>query len=237
MYKGALFKSNKYGVVEVVKYENKSRVLVKFLDTGNIDYSDSRQIRSGALKDHSAFDVVGVGRNDLYRHSTACKGKCYQMWFNMLFRCYNNGGSVGYEDCWVCTEWLTYSKFREWFLCNSITTEFKIAYQIDKDLKVYGNKIYSPDTCFLVSPKINTFLTKAGCVYYVKEKSTWYVASSAKGGKTEYISGFSSKHEAKIGALSYKIALADSLASEVQCPLISSKLKKYFRRELRDYLN
>ena len=29
---------------------------------------------------------------------------------------------------------------------------------LDKDLKVTGNKIYSPETCLFISPKVNGYL-------------------------------------------------------------------------------
>ena len=35
-YENKIFETSKYGSVEILKYENKKEVVVKFIDTGNV---------------------------------------------------------------------------------------------------------------------------------------------------------------------------------------------------------
>lgn len=95
--------------------------------------------------------VFGVATCDL----RGVRGtKSYSHWKNMLSRCYSNYHShVAYEACSVCDEWLLYSNFKRWFDEN-----YKEGYQLDKDILVKGNKVYSPETCSFVPRQINALL-------------------------------------------------------------------------------
>ena len=65
-----------------------------------------------------------------------------------------------YEKCSVCEEWHNYQKF----LLNGFAKNYyEIAQErmeIDKDILVKNNKIYSPDTCVFVPRRINSLLIK-----------------------------------------------------------------------------
>ena len=76
----------------------------------------------------------------------------------MLQRCYSESHLVRqptYKGCSVCEEWLTFSNFKSWM--EQQDWEGK---QLDKDLLVYKNKIYSPETCVFVSSVINSFFVE-----------------------------------------------------------------------------
>lgn len=80
----------------------------------------------------------------------------YRKWSNMLARCY--GGSKAkylarYKDVTVCDEWLRFSSFRDWMYSHDYE-----GMELDKDLKVDGNKVYSPDACLFIPHEINAFL-------------------------------------------------------------------------------
>ena len=82
----------------------------------------------------------------------------YCKWSNMLIRCYSEnlpGWCPTYADRSVCDEWLYFSNFKAWM--EQQDWEGK---QLDKDLLVPGNKVYSPQTCVFVSQVVNTFLTE-----------------------------------------------------------------------------
>ena len=49
-----------------------------------------------------------------------------------------------------------FSGFGKWFDDNNID-----GYHLDKDIKVKGNKVYSPDTCLFVSHKDNNIESRA----------------------------------------------------------------------------
>jgi hypothetical protein len=50
---------------------------------------------------------------------------------------------------------LTFSNFKSW-----METQDWEGKELDKDLLMEGNKVYSPDTCCFVSVKVNSFLNK-----------------------------------------------------------------------------
>lgn len=83
----------------------------------------------------------------------------YQRWYNMLSRCYSPLALIKkpqYKGVTVCEEWLTFSNFKSWMEQQDWEGN-----HLDKDLLVYKNKVYSPETCVFVTPTINSFLTKA----------------------------------------------------------------------------
>lgn len=109
--------------------------------------------------------VFGVGVNDAdYVTEKRINGKCvicpfYLSWRNMLQRCYSKNyqeRQPTYKDCSVCEEWLTFSKFKEW-----MDSQYWYMMQLDKDLLVKGNKVYSPETCIFISRQLNTFTTES----------------------------------------------------------------------------
>lgn len=93
--------------------------------------------------------VYGVGVDDLDypKKKLLPNGKysfCpyYQRWRGMIRRCYSKaqlGKNPNYEGCTVCDEWLTFSNFKSWM--EKQDWEGK---ELDKDLLVRGNKVYSP---------------------------------------------------------------------------------------------
>jgi len=108
--------------------------------------------------------VHGVGINDadyivkptIKLIRTACP--YYTTWEGMLSRCYSRRMSDKhrtYKDCYVCKEWLLFSVFKKWM----ITQEWH-GLEIDKDIKIPDNKIYSPSTCLFVSSSLNTLFNK-----------------------------------------------------------------------------
>ncbi|MFW9603103.1 MAG: hypothetical protein ACMV1B_12410 [Prevotella sp.] len=110
--------------------------------------------------------IFGVGINDATyktRIRTKTKGiektlwECpfYKRWVSMLNRVYNSSKSKcpTYEGCSVCEEWLTFSNFKAWM--EQQDWEGK---HLDKDLLVYNNKVYSPETCIFIPASLNSCL-------------------------------------------------------------------------------
>lgn len=102
--------------------------------------------------------VCGVGIND-YPLPIKRNGRhiqSYHIWQEMLSRCYTKRkGYKGatYDDCYVCQEWFYFSKFKEWF-----DEHYVEGWDLDKDILVKGNKIYSPNTCCFVPTSINVIV-------------------------------------------------------------------------------
>lgn len=107
--------------------------------------------------------IFGVGINDLLN----TKGTSYyKAWFAMLTRCYNvrlqQSKCKSYVGCSVCEEWHTLSNFKKWF--DDSANGFREGYQLDKDILIKRNKIYSPDTCCFVPTEINSLFTKTNAL-------------------------------------------------------------------------
>ena len=108
----------------------------------------------------------GVGINDFEGqvNINGKKIKSYQVWKNMLARCYSekiHNKRPTYIGCLVCDEWLYFSNFKKWFDENYRwdLDEKGLRPCLDKDLLVEGNKMYSPETCIFIPNKVNGFLT------------------------------------------------------------------------------
>ena len=109
----------------------------------------------------------GVGINDAdYPVNPVVNGKrkmCpyYCIWSNMIRRCYmpdhkrRPGIETPYIGCTVVKEWHLFSNFKVWME----TQDWKNK-QLDKDLKIYGNKIYGPDTCIFIPKHINVLISE-----------------------------------------------------------------------------
>ena len=91
------------------------------------------------------------------------KEKKWQLWNNMKTRCYNpnyHQTRPGYADCTICDEWLDDKKrFYGWADRNFYMIEGEPTVELDKDILVRGNKLYSPDTCIFVPKRINDLFT------------------------------------------------------------------------------
>jgi hypothetical protein len=80
----------------------------------------------------------------------------YRKWSDMLKRCYSKKNQIKqptYRDCSVCIEWLRFSNFKTWMEKQDWQGN-----DLDKDLLVIGNKVYSPQTCVFLKGNVNSFI-------------------------------------------------------------------------------
>lgn len=83
--------------------------------------------------------------------------KEYNTWFDMISRCYDENYKrklPTYAGCSVVESWHNFQVFAKWY--TEHRNYGKKGYQIDKDLKYPGNKIYGPDTCDVVPAIVNS---------------------------------------------------------------------------------
>lgn len=105
--------------------------------------------------------VLGVGVYIKGKYKSTESGrttKAYGAWQGMLRRCYDPkwlADHPTYIGCKVCDEWLEFQVFAEWYDANF--PKGGDEYDLDKDLKVIGNNVYSPDNCLFVSRDVNKF--------------------------------------------------------------------------------
>lgn len=160
---GDVFKTNEGGSVTVIDYRGRREVVVKHND--QYEHAATVQadnLRRGKVKNPYFASVFGVGYLGVGDKKQAVNGKTtktYKTWKNMLKRCYcpkTQSNNRSYIGCSVHEDWHNFQSFAEWF-----DDQYKEdGWQLDKDLLVEGNKIYSPSTCSLIPRQINTLLIK-----------------------------------------------------------------------------
>ena len=85
-----------------------------------------------------------------------CKSEAYIRWHDMMNRCYNDKfhkRQPQYQGCTVCEEWHNFSNFKVWYNENKYGNG---ALDLDKDILLKGNMVYSPETVCFVPHIINT---------------------------------------------------------------------------------
>lgn len=104
--------------------------------------------------------VARIGDGKRRSRNGGKKIKCYKVWEGMITRCYVESSQhyqrYGGRGVYVCDEWLNYQNFADWYLSQKNNS--KPNFQIDKDLKIIGNKVYSPETCEIVPSRVNSLL-------------------------------------------------------------------------------
>ena len=152
---------NKYGSeYKIIEYKNARNILVQF-DNGYVKRSTYKEFKNGSIKSPFCKSVYGIGYIGIgdYKVSINCKlTDCYNCWNSMLRRV-TGRNSTCYKGCSVCEEWLCYQNFAKWWHENYYDCGEKL--ELDKDIKVVNNKIYSPDTCLLVPHSINSLFCKS----------------------------------------------------------------------------
>lgn len=145
---------------------------------------------------------VGVfdGDNSCYSEEIT---ESYFCWVGMLRRCYDfkyHKRKPTYTDCDVCYEWIYFSNFNRWFVENHIK-----GYQLDKDILVKGNKVYSPDTCCFVPQEINSLILndkgkrgngKKELPTGITKSKYSYIVRCNKNGHSIYVGSFKEKGDA-----------------------------------------
>ena len=161
-YEGMLFKTNNDGDLIVTKYVSSQEVHIKFVETCFEDVVQMSCIKSGTVKDPLSRSVYGVGV--VGEEATRINNrqiKERELWSSMLTRCYDDkyhSRFQAYVGCSVSDNFKYFPYFKEW--CNQ-QIGFNIeGFELDKDILVKGNKIYSEDTCCFVPREINSLFVK-----------------------------------------------------------------------------
>jgi len=151
------YTSNRSGDFKIVEYINNKNIIVEFISTSYRTKVMASKILLGKVKDRSLPVVHGVGFIGDGEYKSRMNGeryKPYQIWMAMLQRCYSESRQKSHEtytECTVCTEWHNFQNFASWYEENHTK-----GLHLDKDIKIKGNKIYSPETCSFVTHNKNT---------------------------------------------------------------------------------
>jgi len=147
----------------IIKYINTRNVRIKFLDKFGYE-KDTRwdHVKNGSIKNpyfSFVFNVGYIGEGKYKSRINGEKNLFYSKWVNMLNGCYGDKtkNNTSYIGCTVCEEWHNFQVFAEWCEENYYEIDNE-SLELDKDILIKGNKIYSPNTCIFVPHNINSIL-------------------------------------------------------------------------------
>lgn len=131
--------------------------IVQFNETGYTTTVYIDNVRKGKISDpysKTFLDIGYLGEYELLPYWKPAK----QLWSNMMKRCYNPKDYMGYYGrCFVDTRWHCFANFLtdisklENFDMWLNAKETGLKYNLDKDLKVPDNKVYSKELCMFVT--------------------------------------------------------------------------------------
>ena len=204
---GKVYKSTSSGDFKILKYNNKENVEIEFVNTGFETVARFTNIKSGSIKDPYAPLVYGVGVLGT-KYPSKLNGrntKEYDLWHSMLERCYSDiykKKYPTYEGCEASENFKSYEYFYEW--CNKQIGFGVSDFELDKDLLVKGNKIYSENICVFIPSEINSLLTKRTAsrgnhligVHWSKTNKAFVAQVRKNKGKQEFLGYFKTELEA-----------------------------------------
>ena len=179
-----------------------------------------------SLQDRMIPSVYGIGyMGNNPELKSSCNGKrcnIYYRWKNMIGRCYNekfHQRKPTYEGCTVSDEFKDYSKWREWYDKYPYKQD---DWQLDKDLLIKGNKVYSESTCVFIPREINQILVKSTAtrgkhligVYWSATNKAFRAMVSKGKGKQEHLGFFNTELEAFNAYKQAKESFIKELAEE-----------------------
>ena len=141
----------------------------------------------------------------------------YQVWKEMLRRCYSNRYQEKYPTyigCSVKKEWHSFMAFREWMMKQEWQGK-----ELDKDLLIQGNKIYSSVTCVFVGRSLNGLLSMRAAArglypIGVSCQRGRYKANCCDGYGQQYLGMFDSPMQAHAAWQSKKAEIIEKVAAE-----------------------
>ena len=151
-----------------------------------------------------------------------CKGRIlpeYQAWSGMMGRCYSEAKlkvDPSYRGCTVHPDWHNFQNFAKWYTEQE---NYGKGYDLDKDILVKGNKLYSPETCCLVPKEVNAGVKfRTGFGITTRPEGTFQVRVNVFG-KRISLGNFKDKELAKQAYLNHKIEyrklIAEKYKSEI----------------------
>ena len=204
---GRVFKSKSSGDFKVLKYNDSRNVEIQFINTGFEATVRLTTIESGGIKDPYSPSVYGIGVLGAKYPSTinGVKTKEYMLWQSMLKRCYSDvykKKRPTYKGCKCSENFLHYEYFYEW--CQSQVGFGNDGWQLDKDLLIKSNKVYSENTCVFIPTEINSVLIKCtasrgeyliGVCWHNTNKAFMAQVGKSKGGQ-KHLGYFNTELEA-----------------------------------------
>ena len=216
---GRVILSKTCGEFTVTEFLGFDKYKVRFNQTGTELIVQTNKINTRSIKDKYYPTVHGVGHiGDGVVSVNGKRKKEYTHWHSILKRCYNDKGEYPtYEDCDVSENFKSYVYFSDW--CKNQVGFYEVGWELDKDLLLKGNKLYSEDTCCFVPREVNIFLAifksnKGDCPTGVTEQRGKYIACVSFKGKKVHKCGCDTPEDAFLFYKQLKEKYAKVLANK-----------------------
>lgn len=176
---GDIFPTREGGNVRVIAMEGYRKISVQFMDENKaIRTIQAGQLRRGGVVNpyvKTAFGVGYIGEGPYNVFNNGC-ARAYYSWQNMMERCYSKqrANLEHYNGCLVDPRWHNFQEFAAWYYADKTPP----GYQIDKDILMKGNRVYSSENCCLVPLTINSLITNNR-----KRRGTLPVGVTLEGGR------------------------------------------------------
>ena len=203
---GCRFKNKQGDWCTIKKYISATKILIEFDDYPEHPKCVSlAALKKGSFKNNYKPTIYGKGYLGDGKYQGSKKDGTdfvYGVWNNMLARNYDpytQSKQPAYIGCSVCEEWLCFQNFAEFYINHP---SYGLGYNLDKDLLVKGNKVYSPETCTMLPPDLNVVISgntpsKNGMPLGVNKIDNGYVARLSKGKDgREYLGYYKTAEEA-----------------------------------------
>lgn len=165
----------------IIEYKSAHDIVIEF-DNGYITKSKYQHFKSGKIK--NPYDKIIYGKGYLGEGKYSSKNKkAYNTWKGMLRRSYDpkyHKKNPTYEGCSTVDGWHNFQNFAKWFKNNYY--EFgDQTMDLDKDILIKNNKIYSLATCLFVPQSINKLFLKRN-----SERGLYPIGVSLKRGRGKF---------------------------------------------------
>lgn len=160
---GNVTRNNFGSLMTVDEYNNSQDIWVRFIESGNLVHTTWGQFSNRSVKNPYDKTIYGVGYIGEGKYKPIVNGKAtsqYKTWSAMIQRCYSvkfQEKNPTYKGCSVDegSGWYNFQNFAAWYDENYYEVNgFRT--DLDKDILIKGNKVYSPDTCVFVPQFMNT---------------------------------------------------------------------------------
>ena len=203
------------------------------------------------MASRTGFDkVYTVGINDANYAVSQRVGtkqvlcKVYTVWRGMLGRCYDPETQVKnptYAGVTVDPRWFSFETFRQWTLARQ-----HLGLRLDKDLKVPGNKVYSPGTCLYVTSEVNNLFVGVSAekllqlprgVRFHRTAQKYEARCSDGSRKSVYLGLHSNATDASKAYWEFKLSLIGALADKQADAEVRLALRDWYNRLKADHEN
>ena len=201
---------NKFGSKMIIKEYRKYKDIDVYFPKYNwtVEHTQYTHFKNGNIKcpyEPRYYDkgYLGEGKYKVWENGKTTDE--YNIWYNMLKRCYDpkcHKEYPTYKGCRVEDYLLNFQNMGEWIKENyyEIPGE-KMC--LDKDILCKGNKVYSRETCIFVPERINTLFVKRDnnrgkdpIGMYQLSSGNYQVQCNNEYGKYVYLGTYSTKEEA-----------------------------------------